>query len=132
MHMLVSLITGLPFTRTVGAPGVQGAGITGMQGIGVKTPSLAAVAAMTVGLAGLLHIPKVGIFTSGIQSVMVAIGISQAFTNAPFGTTFRGHGATPNVHIIMAPDTTCIGIEEYSLVNGHAHGRLSMPGWAVR
>ena len=50
---------------TVGAPGIHGAAVAGTQGIGVKTPSAAAVAAITVGLQGLEHIPKVGIFVMG-------------------------------------------------------------------
>src|SRR4051794_27195213 len=43
---------------TVGAPGDQGAIVIGMQGCGVRTPSAAVVAAATIGLARLMHIPK--------------------------------------------------------------------------
>jgi hypothetical protein len=38
---------------TVGAPTAHGAAVFGMHGIGVSTPSAAAVAAATIGLAGL-------------------------------------------------------------------------------
>jgi len=58
--------TGIPPLITVGTPGSQGAGVAGTQGIGVSTPSAAAVAAATVGLAMLLHMPKGGIFAIGM------------------------------------------------------------------
>ena len=53
---------------TVGQPGTHGAGMLGTQGIGVNTPPAAAVADATCGLAGLLHIPKVG----NLLSIIVA------------------------------------------------------------
>ncbi|MNN95372.1 hypothetical protein D3C81_2141630 [compost metagenome] len=54
-------------SSTVGAPpGIHGAAVAGMQGMGVSTPMAAAVAAATVGLARLWHMPKVGMFTSGM------------------------------------------------------------------
>lgn len=59
---------------TVGAPGAHGAGVTGTQGMGVNTPKAAAVAAATVGLEGELHIPKGGMLTIGLPSMMVAAG----------------------------------------------------------
>jgi hypothetical protein len=43
---------GIPPISTVGEPGAQGVVVAGMHGIGVSTPSAAAVAAATVGLAG--------------------------------------------------------------------------------
>jgi len=57
---------GWPPINIAGIPGVQGAEVTGIQGIGVNTPIAAAVAAATIGFTGLEHIPKGGIFTSGI------------------------------------------------------------------
>ncbi|EDX82857.1 hypothetical protein S7335_35 [Synechococcus sp. PCC 7335] len=39
--------------------------MTGMHGIGVSTPSAAAVAVATVGLANELHTPKGGILAMG-------------------------------------------------------------------
>jgi hypothetical protein len=43
---------------TVTAPGTQGVIVAGMQGCGVRTPSAAAVAAATIGLAMLMHMPN--------------------------------------------------------------------------
>src|SRR5215472_17502116 len=63
-HVLSS--AGMPPISTVGAPGSQGAGVAGTQGIGVSTPIAAAVAAATVGLAGLMHSPKGGMLASGM------------------------------------------------------------------
>lgn len=48
------------------APGIHGVIVIGRHGIGVRTPNAAAVAAATIGLAGLMHIPKGIIFTNGI------------------------------------------------------------------
>ena len=48
-----SLSEGMFARRTVGAPTIQGDAVAGMQGIGVRTPMAEAVAAATVGLAGL-------------------------------------------------------------------------------
>ena len=49
----------------VGAPGVQGVIVIGMHGIGVSTPSAAVVAAATIGLDGLMHIPNGAILSIG-------------------------------------------------------------------
>lgn len=57
---------GFPPTSIWGEPGAHGAAVRGIQGIGVRTPMAAAVAAATVGLAGLLHMPKGAMFTMGI------------------------------------------------------------------
>ena len=62
----------MPSNVTVGDPGAQGETVLGMQGWGVRTPSAAAVAAATCGLARLVHIPKVGMFSNGAKSMMVA------------------------------------------------------------
>ena len=43
----------------------HGAAVAGRQGIGVRTPSAAAVAAATIGLAGLEHMPNGATFTIG-------------------------------------------------------------------
>jgi hypothetical protein len=50
----------------VAEPGDQGAAVAGMQGCGVKVPEAAAVAAATIGLAGLWHMPKGAMFISGM------------------------------------------------------------------
>ena len=59
ISLLLLFSSGLLHTSTVGAPGTHGAGVTGAQGLGVNTPDAAAVAAATVGLDRLEHMPKV-------------------------------------------------------------------------
>ena len=68
MHISFELLlrAGILAIRTVGEPAIQGAGVTGTQGIGVKTPRAAAVALITAGLAGELHMPKGMMFTIGM------------------------------------------------------------------
>jgi hypothetical protein len=99
---------GIPPIITVGHPGAQGAAVTGIQGIGVSTPNAAAVAAITMGLAGQLHMPNGGTFIIGLLSMMLAAG-------APAITRFAGNtdktlGATPKLHCRVAPAATCIPI----------------------
>lgn len=65
MHFELSFSVGMDPIITVGAPGTQGATVIGTHGIGVNTPSAAAVAAATVGLEGLLHIPNGMMFSIG-------------------------------------------------------------------
>jgi len=103
VHIEVLLRAGMPPIITVAEPGVQGA-VTGMHGMGVSTPSAAAVAAATVGLAMDMHIPNGGIFTMGAQSMIVAAGAPAIVLF--IGSTFSVEGAMPNVHIIMAPVVT--------------------------
>jgi hypothetical protein len=67
-----------------------------MQGIGVNTPRAAAVAAATCGLAGELHIPKGGMFTNGLLSMIVASGALLITLFA--GSMVKGTGATPKEH----------------------------------
>ena len=73
MQLLFS--AGILPSSTVALPGAQGAGMTGTQGMGVRTPSAAAVAAATVGLAMELHMPKGMILAMGFISRMLAAGI---------------------------------------------------------
>jgi hypothetical protein len=87
----------------VATPGVQGV-VTGTQGIGVKTPSAAAVAAATVGLAGERHMPNVGMFTIGAQSMMLAAAGVAAVTMGT--TTASVAGAAPIVHWSIDPALT--------------------------
>jgi hypothetical protein len=87
----------------VGTPGVHGV-VTGTHGMGVSTPSAAAVAAATVGLAGERHMPSVGMFTMGAQSMMLAPGGVAAVTVGT--TTMRLAGATPIEHCIIDPMLT--------------------------
>lgn len=105
MHCEELFKAGLLPIITVGEPGAQGAAITGMQGIGVNTPSAAAVAAATIGLASDWHIPNGGMFSMGMLSKIVAAGLFSIMTIA-WGITFRVLGATPNEHIIMPVLTT--------------------------
>jgi hypothetical protein len=102
MHINLELLfsAGAPHTITVGAPGVHGASVAGMQGIGVSTPSAAAVAAATIGLAGLRHMPKGGMLTIGMWSRMFAANTLLVIT--VFGVGMSMLGATPCEHIIVA------------------------------
>ena len=104
LHVHVSVKAGISAIVTETAPGTQGATVTGTHGIGVSTPSAAAVAEATSGLLMVLHIPKVGMFSIGTMSMMVAAGMLLAIT--PVGVALRTAGATPNEHVIMAPVTT--------------------------
>lgn len=61
-------------SSTVGDPGIQGAGVAGMQGTGVGTPIAAAVADTKAGLVGDMHIPKGGMLTMGLWSMILAAG----------------------------------------------------------
>ena len=89
-------------------PGVHGEVVTGMQGIGVKTPSAAAVADATVGLAIDMHMPKGGMLVIGIKSMMLAAG-AVALTRFT-GKTLSAEGAIPKVHIMTAPEVTWVGM----------------------
>jgi hypothetical protein len=111
MHIsvLVLLSAGMNFFSTVGDPGTQGpTAVLGMHGIGVSTPMAAAVAAATCGLAGLVHIPKGGMFAMGLLSMMLPA--SMKLDMIIFGVAMKLDGATPKVHIITAPVTTCMAI----------------------
>jgi len=62
---------GNPPISTVELPGIHGADVFGTQGAGVKNTGGGRTVA---GLAGLLHIPKVGTFAPGLLSIIVASG----------------------------------------------------------
>ncbi len=102
-HCAPATTTGMPPTSVCGAIGVHGPAITGTQGIGVSTPSAAAVAAATVGLASDWHMPNGGMFAPVTTSPMLATG--RPSTVGRGATTFSVDGANPNVQVIMAPDT---------------------------
>lgn len=89
-------------TSTVGEPGIHGADVVGIQGIGVNTPSAAAVAAATVGLSILLHIPNGIMFTNGLLSIIFAIGMLLTRVRL-VGSMFSVPGAMPNEHCNNAP-----------------------------
>lgn len=93
--------------RTVGEPGVHGDSVLGMQGMGVRTPRAADVAEATIGLAKDAHMPKEGMLTIGLLSIMVPADVPHIVLLV--GNTFRLLGAKPNGHISIAPETTrCI------------------------
>jgi len=91
-------------------PGTQGAEITGTQGAGVGTPAAAAVAAITAGFAGELHIPKGGILAIGAKSMIVAASFPSIMVGVPLGITIRELCAIPKEHFSIAPITTCLAI----------------------
>ena len=109
MHLLVLFSAGMLAMSTVGEPGAHGAAVTGTHGTGVGTPRAADVAAIKAGFVGALHIPKGGIFTTGLESMMFAAGLFSTITRLT-GRTIRDDGATPKLHCIIAPITTCFAI----------------------
>jgi hypothetical protein len=106
VHISLELLlrAGIPPTRTVGEPGTHGASVTGMHGMGVKTPIAAAVAAATVGFEGEVHIPKGMMFTNGLLSMILAIGM--VVLTLLRGRTMRELGAKPKLHLSIAPPHT--------------------------
>ena len=127
VNMELLLSVGIFASSTVGAPGTHGAGVEGVQGIGVSTPSAAAVAAATAGLAGEVHIAKGRIFTKGILSMMLASGVW--VSTALVGNTTSELGAVPKLHVMDAPIQHCkamamppsLGLVFYEI--GGARGR---------
>lgn len=87
--------------KAVGEPTIQGAGVTGIQADGAPS------AAITAGLAGLVHRPNGGILTIGILLIILAAGLPLIKIRFS-GNTLIGTGATPNEHCINDPVTmTC-------------------------
>ncbi len=84
-------------------PGAHGAGITGIQGIGVNTPIAAAVADATVGFAIDRHIPKGGIFTIGLLSMIFPMARLLFNFGRNGSTTENVDGVIPNEHCNIAP-----------------------------
>ena len=111
LHMEELFNAGWPPSITVGAPGDQGAAVTGMQGIGVNTPNAAAVAEATVGFEGDMHMPKGGMFTVGLLSMMLAAGAPTMVLLA--GSTLSALGAAPKVQAIMQPEVTKSAITRF-------------------
>src|SRR5690606_19276603 len=96
-------------TSVLVAPGVQGPTVTGTHGMGVRTPSAAAVAAATDGLARERHMPNGKMFVIGTESRMLATGRFSTVARIGAWTT-RTDGATPWSHAIWAPIVTGSGI----------------------
>lgn len=101
------LTIGIEPSSTAGTPGNHGAAVAGTHGIGVRTPNAAAVAAATVGFDGEVHMPNGGTFTIGAKCELLADGTA-GVTIVVLGITTRFDGATPNVHIIVAPMQTAM------------------------
>jgi hypothetical protein len=102
-------ITGIEACVTLGFEGIHGETTAGMQGIGVNAPNFAAVAAATVGLEIVLHIPKGVILAIEAKSVIVATGITFMQTGT-LGMTIRDDRTEPNEHLHNALQTA-IGIK---------------------
>jgi hypothetical protein len=75
-----------------------------MQGAGVGVPKAAVVAAATVGLLCVVHIPKGIILDIGAKSIIVAAGFPPIMIVGRI--TFKTLGASPNVQRNEAPITT--------------------------
>jgi hypothetical protein len=108
INLLSLLRAGILPINTVGAPATQGATVIGIQGMGVRIPNAAAVAAITVGFAMLLHTPNGKILSNGILSIILAAGISTI--TGLTGNTTSVEGAAPKVHERTAPEVTKSGI----------------------
>ena len=74
MVLLSSVKAGMLAIKTSVLPGVQGIVGIGRQGWGFKTPWLAVVAAAVSGLVSVVQLPKGGIFTIGLKSIILAAG----------------------------------------------------------
>ena len=98
MHPLCRATSPPIVTGTPGGSGTQGAAVAGTQGACVNTPLAAAVAATTAGLVGALHMPNVGIFTIGLLSMIVAVGITPEKVRCR-GGTISVAGAAPKEHL---------------------------------
>lgn len=107
MHtlQLERINAGCPCTNTWGLPGIQGEVMAGMHGIGVNTPIAAEVAAATVGLDRVLHMPKGMMFTMGAKSMIFPLGTLLSISVRP-GLAINDEGAMPKVHVMIAPVTT--------------------------
>jgi hypothetical protein len=93
-HLDSFVTAGLPPTSTFEFPPDQGATIAGTHGPGTVAPKAAARAAITAGFVEELHRTNGRIFTNGLLSMMLAIGIDLARTLL-IGRTINGVGATP-------------------------------------
>jgi hypothetical protein len=101
------LTIGIEPLSTAGTPGSQGEAVAGTQGIGVRTPSAAAVAEATVGFDGEVHMPNGGTLTMGLKCELLADGTADV-SIVVLGMTITLAGATPKVHIIVAPMQTAM------------------------
>src|SRR3546814_259573 len=102
MHLQVLSSVGRLPSSTVGAPGTHGDVVARMQGIGVSTPIAAEVAEATVGFASEVHMPNGMMFSIGTWSMIVAAGWLLDRVRLT-GSTTSDDGATPKLHIRVAP-----------------------------
>jgi hypothetical protein len=101
LHVEPAVSAGFPPIIVRLAPGFHGV-VTGMHGIGVNTPKAALVAAATVGLDKLEHIPNGAMLTMGAKSVTVAAGLPSTITRG-VGSGLSVEGARPKLHCNIAP-----------------------------
>ncbi|GAB7528379.1 hypothetical protein PS3A_07870 [Pseudomonas sp. 3A(2025)] len=64
------------------------------------------MAAITIGLAMLWHMPNGRILTSGMWSMILAAGMLETIIRL-MGNTISIEGATPKLHCSVAPEQTC-------------------------
>ena len=64
-----------------------------------------------IGLAGELQLPKAGMFSMGMKSSDVAIGLEVAFMVMPMGSTIISFGPEPKEHLSLAPMQTHFGMK---------------------
>jgi len=88
--------------------------VIGTQGIGVSTPRAAAVAAATVGLDIEVHAPNGAMLAIGAKHELFAEGTA-GVSIWPLGITTRLAGATPKVHISVAPMQTAVAMGHHTL-----------------
>lgn len=110
MHWEPIVSAGVPATTVRSAPGTHVPTTAGTHGMGVNTPSAAVVAAATMGLARLIHIPNGGTFSIGTVSVVTAAGLPSISTRG-MGSAFNVDGAAPKVHWMRAPWVAFSGID---------------------
>jgi hypothetical protein len=122
-QVLGEVSTGRPPISVRVATGIHGPVGFGTQGIGVSTPSAAAVADATVGLASEVHMANGGMLASGTMSAIVAAGLP-SITTRLVGMTFNVDGAMPKLHIIIAVAVT-LGVPMFLLSLTRSHGHVS-------
>lgn len=104
LHMAIDFWSraGITFTITFTDPGTHGADTMGIQGIGTRTPRAAAVAAATMGLEGVIHMPNGKRFIKGLLSIILAMGPVADITIL-MGRTVSDEGAMPKAHLTIPP-----------------------------
>jgi hypothetical protein len=111
-HLLSTVARGISSAVSKIDGGAHGAGMSGTQGIGVRTPKAAAVAVMTSGLAGLLHMPNGGIFMIGtIWTIVAAANASLTTGAAGNSSAMNTLGVNPKLQVSAQPVVNSSGIE---------------------